>query len=188
MPLTDLDALINAVISREVGSTPYVNDPDDPGGETCWGITVAIARAYGYQGAMQDMPRQVAVDIYGQRFWFGPRFSQVDAIAPAIAAKLFDIGVNLGQSIGVQFLQRALNALRREGDVQLYPAMRQDGAIGPITLAALSAFLKARGDGGRSVLLFLLRSQQAVRYMERTEANPTMLKYAFGWEQARAML
>ena len=39
-------ALILALIFGGEGG--YVNDPNDPGGETNWGCTVAVARANGY--------------------------------------------------------------------------------------------------------------------------------------------
>ncbi|MEG1325710.1 MAG: glycosyl hydrolase 108 family protein, partial [Janthinobacterium sp.] len=50
-------SVINAILRAEGG---YVNDPLDAGGETNFGITVAVARANGYKGAMRDMPEAVA--------------------------------------------------------------------------------------------------------------------------------
>jgi len=41
--------IINQIIDVEGG---YVNDPSGSGGETNFGITEAVARAYGYAGAM----------------------------------------------------------------------------------------------------------------------------------------
>ena len=52
--------VIDGVIRREGG---YVNDPRDAGGETCWGITVAVARANGWTGPMKDLPRETAAAI-----------------------------------------------------------------------------------------------------------------------------
>jgi lysozyme family protein len=47
----------------------YSNNPTDSGGATMYGITEAVARAYGYTGRMQDMPLGIAKEIYRQRYW-----------------------------------------------------------------------------------------------------------------------
>ncbi len=41
----------------------YVNDSADSGGRTNWGITEAVARAYGYNGEMSELPRSLAAGI-----------------------------------------------------------------------------------------------------------------------------
>lgn len=41
--------IIDEIIRVEGG---YVNDPADSGGETNFGVTVAVARAHGYTGAI----------------------------------------------------------------------------------------------------------------------------------------
>jgi lysozyme family protein len=41
----------------------YCNDPADPGGETCFGITKRVARANGYMGEMKDMSAAMARSI-----------------------------------------------------------------------------------------------------------------------------
>ena len=66
-----VDTLIKDIIKVEGG---YTNDPSDSGGETCWGITIAVARANGYAGAMKDMPQQVAYDIYYKQYVVAPGF------------------------------------------------------------------------------------------------------------------
>src|SRR4051812_21850393 len=88
----------------------YVNNPNDPGGETNYGVTVAVARANGYQGSMRAMTRDDALAIYRSQYFHAPKFDDVFAMSPAIAAELFDTGVNMGPTKAVQFLQRALNA------------------------------------------------------------------------------
>lgn len=57
----NIDDLIDALIEREGA---YANHPADRGGPTCWGITEAIARAHGYAGAMKQLPRAEATEIY----------------------------------------------------------------------------------------------------------------------------
>ena len=88
--------LIDALIDREGG---YVDHPADRGGPTCFGITEAVARAHGYGGAMRNLPRREAVAIYRRLYWLRPRFDQVAARAPRLAAELFDTGANMGPAV-----------------------------------------------------------------------------------------
>lgn len=177
MNITDT---ITALLVREGG---YTNDPKDNGGETNFGITVAVARAFGYAGEMQAMTQQVARDIYAARYWHQPRFDEVAALSPAIAEELLDTGVNMGTGTAGKFLQRALNVLNQEG--KAFPDITADGAVGAMTLAALKAFLAARGKAGETVLLRMLNGQQSVRYMELAEARPTQESFEFGWQANR---
>ena len=45
----------------------YSDNPLDSGGKTKYGITEAVARAYGYTGEMRDLPLSVARAIYHER-------------------------------------------------------------------------------------------------------------------------
>ncbi|PTB28834.1 hypothetical protein C9I56_11125 [Paraburkholderia caribensis] len=176
------DDYINTIVGIEGG---YSNNPDDAGGETMWGITIAVARAFGYTGSMQAMPRSVALDIYRQRYWTQPRFDQIYAVDPALAEKLLDIGVNMGQSTGVMFMQRALNVLNQQA--KAYPDIAVDGGVGPMTLTALRAFYAMRGVDGHRVLLGMVASQQSVRYIEIAEKNPSQETFEYGWQLNRAL-
>src|SRR3546814_12368752 len=51
----------------------YINHPNDPGGETMWGITVAVARGVGYAGPMRDLTREQAKQIYRSLYWMPVR-------------------------------------------------------------------------------------------------------------------
>jgi lysozyme family protein len=175
-PRVDADALIDAVIDRE---GRYVNHPADRGGPTCWGITEAVARAQGYVGAMRDLPRTEAAAIYRRIYWLRPGFDRVALRAPQIAAELFDTGVNMGTAIAAGFLQRALNALNRAA--RDYPDIAVDREIGPRTLSALDAFLRARGAGGETVLLRAMEALQGERYIALAERRPSQEAFLYGW-------
>lgn len=172
----DIEDLIDAVIDREGG---YSNHPADHGGATRWGITEAVARQHGYAGDMRALPRGEAVAIYRRIYWLRPRFDAVAARAPLIAAELFDTGVNMGPAVAVALLQRALNALNR--GARDYPDMAVDGRIGPVTLAALDAFLTRRGHGGETVLLKAIEALQGERYVALAERRPANEAFLYGW-------
>lgn len=175
--------VVDEVLRAEGG---YVNDPADKGGETNFGITVAVARANGYKGAMRDMPEAVARAIYTARYITEPKFDQVLAVHKGIGAELIDTGVNMGPHRAAEFLQRWLNGFNDTG--ARYATLFVDGRLGDISLAALAAFLKWRGQDGATVLLRGLNGVQAERYLSITEANKTQRRFLFGWIKERVAM
>jgi lysozyme family protein len=171
---------IEALIEREGG---FVDHPNDRGGPTMYGITEAVARAFGYEGPMADMPQGVAKRIYFTRYWLQPRLDHVNEWSQAVAEELLDTGVNMGTETAGKFLQRALNVLNRQG--KTYPDVGVDGSIGAMTLAALKAHLKARGAEGETTLLKMLNALQSVRYIEIAENRPSQEDFVYGWQTHR---
>lgn len=173
----DIDELIDELIEREGG---YANLPSDRGGPTRFGITEAVARAHGYAGAMAGLPRDEAATIYRRLYWLRPRFDEVAERTPSVAAELFDTGANMGPAVAATFLQRALTALNRGG--KDYPDLTPDGRVGAMTLAALDAFLGARGaKSGETVLLRALEALQGERYLRLAEKRPANEAFLYGW-------
>jgi lysozyme family protein len=171
-----IDQLVDEVIGKEGG---YSNHPADKGGPTRWGITEQVARAYGYKGDMQALPRVTAVAIYKRRYWIDVRFDQVAAVFPRVAAEMFDTGINMGQSIAAGFLQRAINLLNL--GATLYPDITADGQIGAMTIAALRSYQQKRGAAGEVVLLKTIDGFQTGRYADITEARPANEAFFYGW-------
>jgi len=173
----NIDDLIDELIEREGG---YIRHPADRGGATRFGVTEAVARAHGYAGAMAEFPRDEAAAIYCRLYWLRPRFDEVAERTPKVAAELFDTGANMGPAVAATFLQRALTALNRTG--KDYPDLVPDGRVGPATLAALDAFLEARGTrGGEIVLLRALEALQGERYLRLAEKRPANEAFLYGW-------
>ena len=174
--MIDVDGLIDELIEREGG---YINRPADKGGPTRFGITKAVARAHGYAGAMAELPREDAAAIYRRLYWLRPRFDEVAERCPRVAAELFDTGANMGPAVAATFLQRALTALNRGG--KDYPDLTPDGRVGPMTIAALDAFLAARGaKGGETELLRALEALQGERYLRLAEKRPANEALLYG--------
>lgn len=171
---------VEKVLQVEAG---YVNDPADSGGETIWGITKAVARAFGYVGPMVDMTRDQAKAIYRLRYWDAQSLDLVSNISPNIAAEVFDTEVNTG--LGGQFLQRALNVLNQNG--AMYPDIKPDGRIGPMTIAALREYLRNRQALGQVVMLRVLNGYQAKHYLELAERREKDEKFVFGWFSHRVV-
>jgi lysozyme family protein len=173
----DVDQLIDGVIDREGG---YVDHPADKGGPTCFGVTEAVARANGYAGSMDKLPRSDAEAIYRRLYWSRPRFDELARRSGRLAAELFDTGVNMGPAVAVTFLQRALTALNRNG--KDYADLTPDGRVGSRTLAALDSFLAVRGQSsGETVLLRALEALQGERYLRLAERRPANEAFLYGW-------
>jgi lysozyme family protein len=175
-----IDDLIDDLIIGEGG---FVDHPADKGGPTRWGITQAVARRHGYMDKMENLPRSVAASIYKKLYWRAPAFDQVARIAPKLAGELFDTGVNMGTSTATGFLQRALNALNRNGAD--YDDIAVDRKIGPDTLRALEAFFAKRGPSAEHVLTKAIDALQGAYYVRLAEARPSQEAFLYGWLAGR---
>ncbi len=172
----DNKKVIDNIIAAEGG---YVNDPNDRGGPTNFGITEAVARANGFAGDMKDMPRAFAEKIYTQRYIIAPKFDQVALLSEKIAEELIDTGVNMGPTTAAMMLQRWLNGFNAQGSK--YPDQFIDGALGPVSLDCLKKFLAWRGKDGETAMVRGLNSSQAMRYLDIAEKNPSQESFLFGW-------
>lgn len=129
------------IVAREGG---YVNDPDDPGGPTQFGVTIHTMRRLGLDldndGDVdaQDvrlLTRERAVDIFLQHYFYAPR---IDHLPQELQASVFDMQVNSGAN-AVRILQRMLN--------EMGAALTVDGVIGPRTVAACMELYQLQPEG-----------------------------------------
>lgn len=161
----------------------YSDNPGDEGGATIYGIDEATARANGYAGPMQSMPRATAVAIYQAVYWNAAGCNLVDTVHPQLADDLFEAGVNTGVETAGKMLQRALLVLRRD----TFDAFTVDGNVGAITCAALKAFISKRGAEGMSVIRGMFLSLLSVHYILDAEANATQDQFEYGWQLNRVI-
>lgn len=182
--LTKAD-IINGVISVEAG---YVNNPDDRGGETNCGITVAVAHQYGkllrtefkWDGTMKNLTKAMAYRIYELEYWTPLKLDDIYKTSPFLADKLFDLAVNCGKVRAAMWLQRALNAFNRKQ--KDYKDLVVDGGVGNMTLTALASFIKVRGkDKVVKTLLKALICQQGSHYLEISLSREDNETFTFGW-------
>lgn len=175
--------IINEIIRIEGG---YVNDPSDSGGETNFGITKAVARSFGYTGHMKDLPREIAFEIYSEKYWHSLSLDRVETICPRIAEELADTGVNMGIGRAGEFLQRSLNVLNNSG--QYYPDLKVDNDIGPKTISALSSYKWKRGQEGMKILYQMLNCLQGAFYVTLAERRVKDEKFIYGWFKNRVSI
>lgn len=174
--MSAIDEIINGIIDREGG---YVNNPNDRGGATKYGITEAVARMNGYQGHMMDFPIAMARAIYENTYFIRPSFDDVSIITPEIAVAMMDAGVLCGPAKPSEWLQRLLNVLNREQ--KLYKDIKVDGAIGHNTLAALNTFIQARGKSGVKVLLTGINGLLVNHFVAISEGREANEEFTYGW-------
>lgn len=116
----NFDQAFEKLIGHEGG---YVNNPNDPGGETKYGVS---KRAYPNVD-IKNLTLDQAKDIYRRDYW-NP--VNCDAMPDAVRFDLFDASVNSGNAQASKWLQQAAG-------------VTADGKIGPRTLAAVNVT-----DGG----------------------------------------
>lgn len=178
----NFERTIDAIIAREKG---YVDHPDDRGGPTNYGITVAVARSNGYHGDMRDLPLSLAREIYRKRYIVRPCFDKVWLASAPIGEELIDTGVNCGPARASEMLQRALNVFNQQGS--RYADLFVDGQIGEVTLGALRQYLRYRGATGERVMVCALNVLQGARYFDIAEANESQESFVYGWIRSRVM-
>lgn len=176
------EELINKILEVEGG---YVDDPNDSGGETNFGITVKTARQYGYGGEMKYLTRYTAFCIYVSLYWDTVRGDELAQLSSAVTREVVDTGVNLGVSRAGTFLQRAINVLNNGG--RQYADVVVDGQIGPATLRALGEYLAHRGSEGERVLVTALNCLQGAFYIELAEKREKDERFVYGWLNHRVV-
>jgi lysozyme family protein len=176
----DREQAITHVIGIEQG---YVNDGDDSGGATRYGITERVARRWGYKGDMRDLPYQTARDIFAKEYWHSLSLDTITEMSGKIAQEVFDTGVNAGILRSAEFLQRSLNVLNNRG--AYYPDLVVDGHIGKMTCAALHAYLTKRKHRGEEVLFQMLNCLQGEFYVTLAERREKDEKFVYGWFDKR---
>lgn len=170
------EEFVTDILKKEGG---YVNDSNDAGGETNYGITIRTARLYGYTGPMKTLPLSVAKDIYKAKYWDSLNLDEVAKHSPAIAMIVGDIGVNMGIGRACEFFQRILNVMNNRG--KHYPDLKVDGDLGPASVQAFKAYIAKRGSEGETVFVRALNCLRGAFYIQLAERRDTDETFVYGW-------
>jgi lysozyme family protein len=128
MTKTRFERCIPIVLKHEGG---YVNHPNDPGGETNYGIS---KRSFPNED-IKNLTVNRAKEIYKEYYWDKMGVEGLEDLE--LCLHVFDHGINAGPKISIKMLQQLAG-------------VNDDGVIGPITLEAvnskdlLDSFAKAR--------------------------------------------
>ena len=150
---TKFDEIIDIVLEHEGG---YVNDPDDPGGETKYGIS---KKAYPDED-IKELTVERAKELYKRDYW--DRYRTGD-LPDRLRHIYVDMCINMGGGRAIKILQEACNS-KNSNKIDV------DGGMGPMTLKAAT-----------SVEDFRLRAFRVLYYAELIMKKPNLAKFWVGW-------
>ncbi|WP_347140769.1 holin-associated N-acetylmuramidase [Paracoccus sp. SSK6] len=171
--MPSVEEIVAQIVAREGG---YVNDPDDPGGATNYGVTVGTMKSLGLDlnkdgridaTDVRMLTRAQAQQIFVEHYFRRPRLSE---LPDAVQASVFDMYVNAGTN-AVKILQRLV--------ARMGFAATADGLIGPQTIAAArnaaaaapDHFADAYGIARRNYYYALADQRPASRKYARSKAG-----------------
>jgi len=128
--MQSVSQIAREIVAREGG---FVDDPDDPGGATKYGVTLTTLQRLGLDldhdgdvdvADLQKVNPERAAELFLTHYFARPG---IDKLPEMLQASVFDMFVNAGGN-AIRILQNLLNDMGLDVDV--------DGVLGPDTLAA----------------------------------------------------
>jgi lysozyme family protein len=177
--MSTFDKAINLLLKHEGG---YVNNPNDPGGATNYGVSLRFLQEmpltvgdFDHDGDIdrediKNMSVEDAKRVYKTAWWDKYKYGMIND--QTIATKVFDLSVNMGAKRAHILLQEAMNkafSLR----------LTVDGMLGNASFATLNAI----GDGDQEQKLITAYCNEAYGFYQRLIANKPSLKvFEKGWK------
>jgi len=169
--MADFNKAFPLILAHEGG---YVNDPDDPGGETYKGIARKMQPEWVGWFSIDRMKKQAdfpksleinqSLQTELQRFYKAVFWDKIggDHICDQdVAWSIFDFAVNAGVSTSVGLTQQVVGS-------------SCDGVIGPLTIQSINAFASDHFIAAFSV-------EKCRKYIAICKKRPDSRKYFFGW-------
>jgi len=157
-PKTDIFEIAVEFVLNHEGK--YVNDVDDDGGETKYGIS---KRSYPKLD-IKNLSIQKAKEIYRKDFWEVQNYKKIKN--DDLAIKIFDLSVNVGPKRANKLIQRALRAVNIK--------VQEDGVLDDIIICLIN-------ESDPTDLLAALKSEAAGYYRTIVNTKPKRAKFLNGW-------
>ncbi len=166
--MQSVEQIAEGIIRREGG---YVNDPDDPGGATNFGVTVHTMRRLGLDldgdgdvdaSDVRMLDKDRAREIFLKNYFYGPK---LDRLPKPLQASVFDMNVNAGAQ-AVKLLQKLCNDMGLTVDV--------DGKMGPQTIKAVQKAMQMAPE----YLVDAYGIERRNYYYRLADRRPASRKYA----------
>jgi len=145
------DQAVNVILKHEGG---LVNNPNDPGGITNFGIS---KRSYP-EVDIYNLTKEQAKEIYERDYWKPLRLYMIDNAN--VCLELFDFSVNAGLSRAVKMAQKLAGT-------------KEDGILGGITAKAINKF---EGDFVRA-----FKHARVIYYESLARNNHNLKMFLNGW-------
>lgn len=161
------------IVFREGG---YVNDPDDPGGATKYGVTIGTVKRLGFDKnkdgriTAEDvklLSKEDAINIFLKHYFYRPK---IDLLPEPVQASVFDMYVNSGSN-AIKILQRLLNQMGAKLVVDGVLGSRSIGACNQIYKDARNTLGDAYGIARRNYYFWLADKRPTSRKYARTRAG-----------------
>ena len=149
------------ILSVEGG---YSNDKADKGGKTKYGIIEVEARKYGYKGDMKDLTKDIAEDIYKNKYYLSNNLDKIKD--KRVALSIADWTINSG-SWGLKKAQQTINILK--GDI-----LAVDGVLGEKSIQAINSI-------NPEMFLNQYHELQRKFYKAIVDNNPSQSVFLKGW-------
>ena len=146
------DQAVNVILKHEGG---LVNNPNDPGGITNFGIS---KRSYP-EVDIYNLTKEQAKEIYERDYWKPLRLYMIDNAN--VCLELFDFSVNAGLSRTVKIAQKLAGT-------------KEDGMLGGITAKAINEF---DGDFVRA-----FKHARVIYYESLARNNHNLKMFLNGWK------
>ena len=165
---TTFDEIIEEVLEAEGG---FVNDPDDKGGATNFGVAQqSYSNLLGSPASVDDvrnMTREEAKECYKKDFWIP---AKVDRLPDNLKHLYFDMVVNMGRRNAGKILQQAVNTKKNSAVLDV------DGIIGSGSLSQIPD-LTLNDVLVERAMFFANNCFDGSRFAKRTRQN----KFLRGW-------
>lgn len=169
--MADFKQALQMVLQHEGG---YVNDPNDPGGETYKGIARNMNSGWlgwiliDIQKKQANFPANLSNNselnteiehFYKINYWDRVKGDQIND--QRVANTIFDFSVNAGVSTGSVLAQKVVDA-------------KEDGVLGNISIGAINAMQPEQ-------FLSYYTIAKIARYIKIVKNRPSSQKYFYGW-------
>ena len=165
---TEFNEIIEEVLEAEGG---FVNDPDDLGGATNFGVTQKSYSAFLDREVSVDdvknMTREEAKECYKKDFWYP---AKVDRLPENLRHIYFDMTVNMGRKNAGKIIQQAVNTKKNQTLLEV------DGIVGSGTLSHVTD-LTLKDVLVERAMFFANNCFDGSRFAKRTSQN----KFLRGW-------
>lgn len=156
---------IKVVLKNEGG---YVWHPQDPGGETKYGIT---KKAFPDED-IKNLTKVRARELYYKRYWQPMNLEGINS--EPLVLQIFDFGVNAG--FPPHSCRRSIRLI--QGIVGAVPI---DGICGPITKGRINSFTPIEKDSGTYTALDMFKEGRKHYYIDLANRKPELNVFLNGW-------